>query len=197
MQIAELRKQYIELIDEYHYKYVYDYLNCEDIQTRSISHDLKNKLEQITQQLQMTIILTDEEITLMIRNENLDQSHHDPIKKERSNVINNIGLMYCLMSEDKLAEKYYLMAIELGNSMAMNNLATIYMRIIFKTPRIYQLIEKYLLMVLIKDNYFAYYNLGVHYCDLEQFDAGIECLTIAVERKKIHTSNTKIRTRIS
>ena len=82
-----------------------------------------------------------------------------------SNILLWISLYYQLIKTDYvLMKKYYLMAIELGNSSAMNSLGWYYKN----TEKNYVMMKKYLLMAIELNNSKAMNNLGVYYFEVKK-----------------------------
>ena len=83
-------------------------------------------------------------------------------------------------------KKYYLMAIEKGNSVAMNNLAIYYKEI----EKDYDNMKKYYLMAIDKDNSNAMYNLGDYYEEIEKnYDNMKKYYLMAIEKGDSNAMN--------
>jgi hypothetical protein len=78
--------------------------------------------------------------------------------------MNNLGCYERMKFNYDLAKKYYLMAIEKGNSQAMNNLGCYYTY----TEKNYDLAKKYFLMAIDKGYTDAMNNLGYYYEEIEK-----------------------------
>jgi tetratricopeptide (TPR) repeat protein len=77
---------------------------------------------------------------------------------------NYVGLYYEKKLKDyDLMKKYYLMAIDKGNSDAMNNLGHYY----YYTEKNHDLMKKYYLMAIDKGNSYTMYNLGYYYKEIK------------------------------
>jgi TPR repeat protein len=81
------------------------------------------------------------------------------VAKDDSHAMVFLGYYYDEQKDYKNMEKYYLMAIEKGNSIAMNNLGYYY----YNKPKNYKNMEKYYLMAIEKGDSLAMNNLGYYY----------------------------------
>ncbi len=85
--------------------------------------------------------------------------------ENNSNILVFIGIYYKKVEKDyELMKKYYLMAIELGDACAMNNLGLYYE----KVEKDYGLMKKYYLMAIELSNSYAMNNLGMYYKNVEK-----------------------------
>ena len=98
---------------------------------------------------------------------------------------NYSGMYYRYKIKDfKLAEKYYLMAIEKDFVSSMNNL-----RCMYCDQEKYDLAKKYLLMAIDKNNRRAMNNLGYMYTKLKQYDLAEKYYLLAIERDNTNAMN--------
>jgi len=82
-----------------------------------------------------------------------------------SNELHYIGTYYHHVEKNyDIMKKYYLMAINKGNTMAMYRLGYYYHFVEKK----YDEMKKYYLMAINKDNTFAMCNMGYYYCNVEK-----------------------------
>ena len=93
-----------------------------------------------------------------------DVSGRDSFKMEDSIIDFYYGLYYSIKKKYDQMEKYYLMAIEKGNNVAMNNLGFYYQY----EKKDYDQMEKYYLMAIEKGNSDAMNNLGLYYEDIKK-----------------------------
>ena len=84
------------------------------------------------------------------------------LKKDDSDILNNLGMAYYFKKRPKLAAKYLIRSLKINpkNSDARNNLATIYMQN-GKTDLAKKEYEKILGDLIYKKTFRAYYNLGL------------------------------------
>ncbi|MDR3218501.1 MAG: sel1 repeat family protein, partial [Dysgonamonadaceae bacterium] len=90
---------------------------------------------------------------------------------------NALGFVYDNQEKFDLAEKYFLMAIEKGDSDAMFNLGHLY-----KNQEKFDLAEKYYLLAIEKGDNKALLNLGNLYCNQEKFDLSEKYYLQAIEK---------------
>ena len=91
-----------------------------------------------------------------------------------------LGYIYAKQAKYDLAEKYYLMAIEKENDVAMYNLGNLY-----KNQAKYDLAEKYYLMAIEKEHINAMYNLGNLYNNQAKYDLAEKYWLMAIEKENI------------
>jgi TPR repeat protein len=95
------------------------------------------------------------------------------------NIANYIAMYYNNIKKNyQLMEKYYMIAIEKGNSSAMNNLACYY-----RDQKKYEMMEKYYMMAIEKDNSYAMNNLACYYRDIKfNYDNMIKYYTMSIKK---------------
>ncbi len=92
-------------------------------------------------------------------------------------VLNMIGLYYYKIEKDYgMMKKYYLMAINLSNSDAMDNLGSYY-----KEKKNYEQMEKYYLMAIELGNFYSMNNLGVYYQQIKNYELMKKYYLMAIE----------------
>lgn len=135
--------------------------------------DLRNEFNILfdTCDLQYITIISD-----IFRNNNLTIAINDPI------IYNLYGLYYENHNDMNNAIKYYLMAINGGNSNAMFNLGSYYDNI----EKNYDEAIKYYLMAIKKGNSDAMSNLGLHYENVEKnYNKAIKYYLMAIEKDDV------------
>jgi len=93
-----------------------------------------------------------------------DIDERDTFKMEDSIIDLYYGIYYKTKKDYKQMKKYYLMAIEKGNDIAMNDLGFHYCTV----KKDYEQMKKYLLMAIEKGDGDAMYNLGIYYRYVEK-----------------------------
>ena len=111
-----------------------------------------------------------------IHNLCLNKIHFNP---ETSEEFYYYGIYYYedIEKDYDLMKKYYLMAIDLNNSCAMNNLGVYYQNI----EKDYDLMKKYYLMAIELKNSYAMFWLGSYYEDIEDYDLMKKYYLMAIE----------------
>ena len=119
--------------------------------------------------------LVDKFIDLFINN-----SIDDELLTNDSTYMRYVGIYYKKVNKDyDQMKKYYLMAIEKGNSKAMNNLGSYYKNI----EKDYDQMKKYYLMAIEKRNFTAMNNLGLFYKNIEKdYDQMKKYYIMAIEK---------------
>jgi TPR repeat protein len=102
-----------------------------------------------------------------------------------------LGVYHGIIKKDfDLMKKYYLMAIDLGNVDAMDNLGYYYQN----TEKNYDLMKKYYLMAIDLGSAFAMNNLGSYYCDIiKEYDLMKKYFLMAIDLGHVTSMNNLAR----
>jgi TPR repeat protein len=98
--------------------------------------------------------------------------------------MSNLGVYYQTLKDYDNMKKYYLMAIEEGNSLAMSNLGVYY-----QTLKDYDNMKKYYLMAIDKCNNYSMNNLGVYYKEIKDYDNMQKYYSMAIEKGHHYSMN--------
>jgi len=99
-------------------------------------------------------------------------------------VLNYYGIFYKIIEDYLFMEKYYLMAIDKGNSAAMCNLGNYY-----KTIKDYPNMMKYYLMAIDKGNSAAINNLSLYYYDIKDYTSMEKYYLMSIELGNLISMN--------
>src|SRR5690554_3487903 len=144
------------------------------------SCDRNNKANKSKEESNVEIIVGEEKSELGIVMGN------DSFKNDEAKSLNNLGINYIREKQYKKAEEYFLAAFRLEpkNPTILNNLGNIYREI--GTDKM--ALEYYTKSFIASDStYFnAAYNMGIAYCNLEEYEKSLEVLEyiIAVSKDK-------------
>ncbi len=130
--------------------------------------------------IKSTITFSNEEENVIenIFNNKIEIANIDEHFLKNHHILNIIGFYYKKIKKDYvMMKKYYLMAIELGNSNAMNNLGLYYEKI----EKDYVLMKKYYLMAIELGETNAMNNLGLYYYIKKDYELMKKYFLMAIE----------------